>query len=81
MGGEIRGLLGVAIRESIVMQNRCVSHQRLVHVSDSREHVVHHLHGLRGFGCKLGRCRSHGSDCLRMKQDLSLRHHHRKYIL
>ncbi len=43
-----------AIRESIVMQNRCVGRQRLVHFSDSREHVVHHLHRLRGLGGELG---------------------------
>ena len=72
VGREIRGLLGVAIGESIVMQNRCVGRQRLVHVSDSREHVVHHLHRLRGFGGELGRGRGHRGHRLRVEQHFAL---------
>ena len=61
VGGKIRGLLGVAIREAIVVQNRCVGRQRLMHVGDSRKHVVLHLHRLRGLGGELGRDCGHSS--------------------
>jgi len=70
-----------AVRDQVLVQQRCVFPERRVHVEHDGQHVVFDLHPPRGLFGDLGRGGGNGGDRLRVVQHLAARHDDGRVVL
>ena len=79
-GRQVGGLLGLSVRETILMEDGRPFGKGGVKIGHRGQHIIANHDGCSGLGRQLRGCRRHGCDRLCVKQHFALGHHHGRQV-